>query len=296
MRYLVSPQRCLSFNEKQIQKAINRDGYVLVDSKIDGVRCLVFREAGSMQVISRAGIPIVSLPQFAEEAFKGVYIPEGHVVEAEFKIYGMPFEEMSGIVRRHEELDKAHWDMSYFHPFACVPMKVLQMSDEPDAKIKSIDARNIARVLIGKKLPQPLSFKAFSLEDVEKFYSLYLDNGFEGAVIKEVGGYYQNGKKVGWWRKKPSEPADGKIIGCTEGNGKYKGTLGTLTVELEDGTICHPGTGFDDDLRNEIWNNFESYRGRYVQVSYMERTKLGKLRHPVFEGFRDLDYSKGDKL
>lgn len=296
MRYLVSPQRCLSFNEKQIQKSIQRDGYVLVDSKIDGVRCLVFREKGTMTVISRTGVPIFSLNEFAEAAFKGVYIPDGHVVEAEFKIYGIPFEEMSGIVRKHQALSREYWDNSYFHPFACVPMAVLQMSEDPDAKIKSIDARNMARILVGKKLPPPLSFKAFSLEDVEKFYNLYLNNGFEGAVIKEVGGYYQNGKKVGWWRKKPNETADGVIIGMTEGQGKYKGTLGTLTVELEDGTICHPGTGFDDRLRDAIWNNFESYKGRYVQVSFMERTGLGKLRHPVFEGFRDLDYSKGEKL
>lgn len=294
MRRLVSPQRCLTFNPKQIQKAIDHDGYVFVQAKIDGVRCLIFREAGKLHILSREGIPFIALQSFAEHAFNAVEIPDGFVVEAEFKTYGISFQEMNGHARRHEPLDLAHWDKSYFHPFACVPLATLEMTG--DKEFSNVDSRSLALLIQGTKFLHPPRFTAFSLDEIDKFYSIFLDTGFEGAVIKEAGGAYRNGKKVGWWRKVPLETLDGRIIGFEEGEKKLKGTLGAIVVQLESGIVCKAGSGFDDGLRNAIWANPDDYLGRCVELECKERYESGVPRQPIFKCFRDFDYAKGEKL
>lgn len=64
-----------------------------------------------------------------------------------------------------------------------------------------------------------------------------------------------------------------------------KNTLGSLILKWEDKTFrC--GTGFTDDLRQEIWNNRDKYFGSLVKIQYMDVGMKDLPRFPVFKGFR----------
>ena len=65
-------------------------------------------------------------------------------------------------------------------------------------------------------------------------------------------------------------------------------TLGSLVLKYGDTTFkC--GTGFDDALRKEIWNNKEDYLGRLASVRYMSVGSKDLPRVPSFVGLRDKD-------
>ena len=49
------------------------------------------------------------------------------------------------------------------------------------------------------------------------------------------------------------------------------------------------GTGFDDALRKEIWNNKEDYLGRLASIRYMSVGSKDLPRVPSFIGWRDKD-------
>ena len=65
-------------------------------------------------------------------------------------------------------------------------------------------------------------------------------------------------------------------------------TLGSLVLKYGDTTFkC--GTGFDDALRKEIWNNKEDYLGWLASIRYMSVGSKDLPRVPSFVGFRDKD-------
>lgn len=65
-------------------------------------------------------------------------------------------------------------------------------------------------------------------------------------------------------------------------------TLGSLVLKYND-TQFSCGTGFDDALRKEIWNNKEDYLGKLASIRYMSVGSKDLPRVPSFQGFRDLD-------
>ena len=71
--------------------------------------------------------------------------------------------------------------------------------------------------------------------------------------------------------------------------GKYKGLLGSLKCKLENGKVFSIGTGFSDIMRKE-YNINDSINyiplGSNINFSFMELTKEGFPRHPVYRGIR----------
>ena len=62
-------------------------------------------------------------------------------------------------------------------------------------------------------------------------------------------------------------------------------TLGSLVLKYNDTTFSC-GTGFDDKLRKEIWDNKELYLGKLASIRYMNVGSKDLPRVPSFIGFR----------
>ena len=62
-------------------------------------------------------------------------------------------------------------------------------------------------------------------------------------------------------------------------------TLGSLVLKYNDTTFSC-GTGFDDKLRKEIWDNKELYLGKLASIRYMSVGSKDLPRIPSFIGFR----------
>lgn len=67
-------------------------------------------------------------------------------------------------------------------------------------------------------------------------------------------------------------------------------TLGSLTVkDITTNKIFNIGTGYSDDVRKEIWDNRNTYKGKTLTYKYQPHGMLDLPRCPVFKGFRHLD-------
>jgi len=145
-----------------------------------------------------------------------------------------------------------------------------------------------------------------------------LKKGYEGVMIRSPYGRYKCGRstaKEGILLKiKKFFDSEATVLGLVEkmtntnakekdafGNSKRSshkagkvpaGTLGALEVEQNIpglGLVTfNIGSGFDDKIREKIWNNSDEYIGKSVKYKYQE---LGKEapRFPVFLGFRHED-------
>ena len=65
-------------------------------------------------------------------------------------------------------------------------------------------------------------------------------------------------------------------------------TLGSLVLKYGDSSF-KVGTGFNDEQRQEIWNNKESYLGKLASIRYMSVGQAVLPRVPSFIGWRDED-------
>ncbi|RLI80155.1 DNA ligase [Archaeoglobales archaeon] len=148
----------------------------------------------------------------------------------------------------------------------------------------------------------------------EVFYNKVTEVGLEGIIAKKVDSRYEAGKRSENWIKiKKRNTVDCTIVGWLEGEGRREGYFGSLVLALKDNNnfvhIGQVGTGFDDEFVKSFYNELrkveidkkpkglekEEFKRKihwvkpiYVcEVEFLEITKDGKLRAPVFLRLRD---------
>jgi DNA ligase-1 len=137
--------------------------------------------------------------------------------------------------------------------------------------------------------------------------------GYEGVILRKIDGHYKYGRSTvneGLLLKvKRFEDSECEILEIVEqlknnnektvnelGRSKRsshqenktgKDTTGALKVrDLKTGMEFHIGTGMDDALRQEIWDNKHLYIGRIATYKFFPVGVKDLPRHPVFKGFR----------
>jgi DNA ligase-1 len=66
-------------------------------------------------------------------------------------------------------------------------------------------------------------------------------------------------------------------------------TMGSLILQMEDGTQFSCGSGFTDEIRENLWNMRNELAGKLAKVKYFDNGPSGYLvpRFPIFLGIRD---------
>ena len=135
------------------------------------------------------------------------------------------------------------------------------------------------------------SHTVFSLDELTYLYEKKREEGHEGLVVKDPLGRWKRGKKSGMFKMKPSEEADGHVvrpIWGTEGLANEGMVIG-FDVMLENGMEVS-ATNISRALMSEFTANVKSdpdyYKGWACQITYMEETPDGSLRHPSFDQWR----------
>lgn len=141
--------------------------------------------------------------------------------------------------------------------------------------------------------------EVYNYPDMMNFCNEAIDkHGVEGLILKDWNATYTWDRTLAWCKVKRFYDVDCRVVGFYKGRPKSRleNTLGGIEVVgfLEDGTRVEAkvGSGFSDDLRNEIWNNQKSWLGRTVVIKYQEVSKaknktVASLRFPTFERDRD---------
>ncbi|MBK8113163.1 MAG: ATP-dependent DNA ligase [Candidatus Accumulibacter sp.] len=151
------------------------------------------------------------------------------------------------------------------------------------------------------------------LDTLIKYEAFVLLKGYEGVILRSPAAGYKFGRSTaneqGMLKLKRFEDAEATIIGFVERmhNGNVAttnelgrtarsshqenksglGDLGALHLLTPNGIEFFCGTGFDDNLRKEIWDNRPKYLGRLTKYKHFPVGAKDLPRHPVFLGFRD---------
>ena len=263
---------------------------LFASAKLDGVRAIV-REG---VVYSRSNKPIPNVG--VQARFKHLEYYDGEL------IVGDPtskrcYRDTVSVVMSH---DKPADDVRFF------VFDHVQTPFDNYAR-RASNLRNRNRVILHPQV------SCTSLEAVLAYETECLVAGYEGLILRDPTAPYKNGRSTvneGWLLKlKRFEDAEATIVGFEErmknGNeattnelgrtqrsshqaGKSgRGDLGALVLQRADGTTFNCGTGFDDGLRQTIWDRRSEYLGQLVKYKHFTVGAKTAPRHPVFLGFRD---------
>lgn len=152
-----------------------------------------------------------------------------------------------------------------------------------------------------------------TMEELLELESQCLEQGFEGVMLRQPDGKYKCGRSTPkeqiLMKLKRFHDAEAKVIGFEEKmqnenvqernefglakrSSKKDGliranTLGSLVVEdLKTGVKFGIGSGFDDELKKEIWLHQRKYKNKIVKYKYQSVGVKDAPRFPVFLGFR----------
>ena len=114
----------------------------------------------------------------------------------------------------------------------------------------------------------------------------YVNEGFEGAMVKNTEGFYKRGYRSSDIQKcKPFTDEEFTIIGYKEGKGKYKGcVIWQCTTDNGDSFYVDPMGS--NAMNAQYLEDAHKYIGKPLTVKFQGKTKRGIPRFPVGKAIR----------
>lgn len=252
---------------------------VLTQPKLNGERC---RFVNGLLLSSTEQV-IYSVPHINEALKKYVEWCTSHKkpvfeLDGELYVHGMDFEEIHSRVSRTENLHEDYASIE-FHVFDIA-------TDEP----KFLQATRLSILGSFQPLFENSSIKivpfqlAHSYEEMLEHFDFFLEQGYEGIIIRHPFASYKRSRSTMCLKFKPKKQDDYVIVGFneeTDKNGTPKNRLGTLTLASgSSGDTFSVYSGFDDFLRDELWKVKESLIGKTITAYYQCLTNTNHV--PAF--------------
>jgi DNA ligase-1 len=262
---------------------------VYLSPKFDGYRCLAIIDNGEVTLYSRNGTVFSNFPSIEESLLKSFpdkqLILDGEIMSDDFQ----SMQKSAFASKRGTTVGDVKFYVFDFVDFdEWTTENFVMKKSERYRRLDVLSTCFQSNVVIVKQNVVK------TLKDVLAAESLYLSQGYEGAMTCPDIPYYKGKKSNRLLKWKTFQSEDCKIIGFYEGKDdtKHSGRLGGFILRQEDGQECECGSGFSDEDRDYIWSNRSEFLGRTVEVKYQEKTNHGIMRFPVFTRYRD---DKGDK-
>lgn len=278
---------------KQIHKFDDNIEFV-VTQKLDGFRSVVEINDGKIVAIrTRKGKLLSNLNELSiklEEALSqtGHYIFDGELLMNDNDGRWTSGERFQQTSKQVSAKGQAH-DVA-FHIFDALPYDefINGKSDDKYSKrrefIDSIDDNELVKVV-------PV-LGTCSKDEISTWSDFATENNWEGVMLNDPNACYETKRHKGLLKVKKMHTADLMIVGFEEAiDGKNRGGLKSLIVQLDDENTVNVASGLTEEQRVDIWANKDNYLGKIVEVKYFEETvnqNGGRsLRFPVVLRFRD---------
>lgn len=261
--------------------------------KVNGVRCLIYNDNGQIRTASRGATDydlaifhIINHPKLIE-FFKNH--PDS-ILDGEIYKMGLPLNKISGICRTQATVADGK-DLEFYwydivdleQPFSERYKTMQEWSNELELsefdpyKHFSDDELHI------QFLPQ---VKISGYENMKKLHDEYVEEGWEGLVVRLSSSVYKPGSRGNDWIKIKEYLDDTyKVIGYELG---LRGSEDMVFIcEMKDGRTFKASPMGDRVIKEEYVLNFdEKYKNQLGDCKYFEMSPYGIPQQPKFISFR----------
>ena len=274
----------VSLAQKFDEKRVSKWDSMIVERKLDGIRCFSIVRDGAVVMYARSGKPITnfidtigpSLISMGDGCYDGELMGDDFVALMRQAYRKGDVETDGTFLALFDFCSLEEWDSkdattSYVDRLVTLYDRISTLEDE-DNSISYVDK-------------ETLSVSEDS-DLVKVLHDKFVSEGFEGAMIKNPLAPYQFKRSYDIMKLKAFFDVDLPVDDLLEGRGKHVGTLGAFVV-YHQGVKVQVGSGLSDEIRTEIWDNKEKYIGRTIEIRYQEITPDRSLRFPTFVCFRN---------
>lgn len=259
-----------------------RGSRYMIQPKLDGVRCMAIVKDGGVELYSRNGSRISGYDDIEDALNAGEW--NGYVLDGE--IMGEDFDNtMEGLFALGKQKKAKYYIFDIMTIAQFNERKVPSPYNERYIRYSSIIRQYEGSPLVPVK--GIFVSRSEYIADSEELMNTYVKQGYEGIIVKDLQAPYEFKRSYNWLKDKPWLYEDFRVIAFKEGEGKYAGTLGAITIVTKDDVMVDVGSGFSDAQRDEIWNNQSKYNWVLAEIKFQGYTKDGSLRFPTFKIFRD---------
>lgn len=294
---------------KPWEPAAAKDRAFMVSRKLDGVPVRIRKLSGKVIAVSRQNEIITSIPHILPQA--GRLITEGGSIIGELHIEGMPFKDISGLVRRKVgNLENAELKLNVFDFDVLADPTMAYAARWRACKLALDKLKEVERIeppaLHVNMVPHII---CHGPEAVENAFRLIMEAnpGAEGVVAHWVGKPFQPGtRRWDTMKLKPKDTLDLMVIGYEEAVDKYgrpKDMVGGIKVQLWQylngelvETITNIGPGRMTLKERKVeWAKFKQgkFVPRIAEVDSMPDDTYEGLREGRWQRWRD-DKDKPD--
>lgn len=276
----------------------------IYERKLDGVRCLAFRDGRSVRLYSRNRQPLErTYPELVDAL--GAVTPRRFVVDGEIVAFDRG---RSSFARLQQRLGISDPAAARASPVR-VHLYLFDLMHLDDARLERLPLRLRKRLLRDAfDLAEPLRFSAHRNGDGEAFFADACRKGWEGIIAKRADSRYVHLRSRDWLKFKCSNRQELVIGGYTEPKGSRSGFGAVLVGFYDKGALRYAGkvgTGFDAATLEELKRKFDRRRRAsspfanpprekaqwiapelVAEIAFTEWTRDARLRHPRFIGLR----------
>lgn len=288
------PMLANKYKEKPVTQKMINEGVVFSEIKIDGIRCII----NKLGMFSREGKPIVSCPHIYE-VLKPVLeknpdlIIDGELYNHELKDN---FNKIISLTRQskptQDDLDKSEKVIKYYiYDFGFKDKKYTERMKEGLLAV-SLYAKPF------KYLEYVSYTKVTSFEHLDELYAQYLEDGYEGQMVRIDEKRYENKRTNQLLKRKEFIDDEFEIIEILEGKGNRSNMAGKINYKMPNGKTFESGIKGGVDFYKQIWSEKDEYVGGQGTVRFFNYTPEdsegigGKPRFPVtvalFKDKRDI--------
>ena len=242
----------------------------IVVQKIDGLRLILTIKDGEVTTTSRTGTTFTGLDHITKE-YAGF---DDVVLDGELYSRTLTFEQISSVVRKGDVNDPRMGSI-FFYAFDIIN------EDTYHQRVIYLDTL-VSGLAHTEVVPWYL---VNSHEEVEAKHKIFLAEGWEGTMIRNIDSLYQKNKRsYDLLKFKEFLDEEFGVIGYRAGKGKFE-NVPIFLLHCAGGDFEAVPKG-DQALREDYLRNAESYIGSLATVRFFEYTADGIPRFPVLIDFR----------
>lgn len=310
------------FNLKGLKSPLE-DFFAYIQPKLDGIRCLVIYDSTSDKIVllSREGKQFTWLNHLRKSAYnilKPAYDQGKNIIldcevyatqiqgrleikqtgktkkieyfeSEEFLDKDAKFQFISGAVKTARTLPHLLEGQLQLHVFDIIDLNQLSLNQEERFKKrdKLFDCMKLLDESITKNFVKVETLIIHSENDIEPIHNTYLEQGYEGVVLRAKDLKYQFGVRSNYIRKhKNFVDEEFEVIGINYDAGTGVEQF-TWKCEDVDGTIFKAKPLGNKEMKEYWFENYEDFIGKKLTVRYQDRSAEGVPRFPRGIAFRE---------
>lgn len=253
----------------QHNKKVFAQSLIAVQPKIDGNRCLY--NLKTKKLYSRTRKEILSLPHlsaFIDKACKSI---DADWVDGELYSDKLTFNDIQSIIRQKHSL-MTHEDIEFAKTIGINVFDVISKHNQE----KRIDVVN--RVVNNDNV-KVVKTEIISPADLQKYHDKYVEEGYEGIIIRLLNGVYEHKRSKYLFKYKQFIDEEYKVVGFTsEKHDKTK--MGAAILQFDKNTTFKARPKMTEKEKAFIFENQKDYIGRMATIKFQRYD--AKTGVPIF--------------